>query len=142
VDGADGFPDPEAAARGDIAEEHMPTLGIVKSPTRHEAIVLLGSGTDPQYPYQVHCARSGDLWHGGIGGNGPGWSATEDAEEGGSLGVTTAWGEAPRGSRAAIVEFQGREHEVEVHNGFYLFAAWGVPDSPIPEHPVVRRFIT
>ena len=118
----------------------MPILGISMSPTGDEAIVLLGSGTDPQYPYQSHCLRSGDLWYEGIGGNGPGWLSNEEAEEG-NLGVATDWGEAPQGSRAAIVEFQGREHEVQIRNGFYLFAAWGIPDSASDEHPVVRRFI-
>ena len=118
----------------------MPILGISMSPTGDEAIVLLGSGTDPQYPYQSHCLRSGDLWYEGIGGNGPGWLSNEEAEEG-NLGVATDWGEAPPGNRAAIVEFQGREYEVQVRNGFYVLAAWGIPESTIPERPVVRRFI-
>jgi hypothetical protein len=37
--------------------------------------------------------------------------------------------------------FHGREHEVQVRNGFYLFAVWGIPDSTIHERPIVRRFI-
>jgi hypothetical protein len=27
----------------------------------------------------------------------------------------------------AVIEFAGREHEVAVRSGYYLFAAWDVP---------------
>jgi hypothetical protein len=130
---------PEAAARGDVPEQFAHTLGIEVSADRRHAVVLVGTNeqSDP-YPYQVVCAREGERWVESIGGNGPGWSATGDQQS--NVGVLTAWGEAPAASTVAVIGFGGREHEVAVHRGYYLFVAWDVPDDDGYAPPVVGRF--
>jgi hypothetical protein len=39
----------------------------------------------------------------------------------------------------AVIAFAGREHEVAISHGYYLFAAWDVP-SENRDAPTARRF--
>jgi hypothetical protein len=41
----------------------------------------------------------------------------------------TEWGETLPDAKAAVVEFAGRTHRVEVKDGFFLFTAWSVPEG-------------
>ena len=132
----DAAPTPEEAARGEIPERYARVLGVAYSPDRDDAVVLLGTNEEPNlYPYQVLCGRGEEGWYQGTSGNGPGWSSTSSPGEP-NIGVATDWDEAPPRARAAIVSFDGREHEVPVTNGYYLFAAWEVPDDlAMGDHP-------
>jgi hypothetical protein len=56
------------------------------------------------------------------------------------VGVVTLWDEAPVSARAAIVVFEGREHEAPARNGYFLFAAWESADDAA--HPRFVRWIT
>src|SRR5262245_42568792 len=100
----------------------MPTLAAAVWPDGERAVVTLGQDTEPPYPYQVHCHREDRRWVEGSGSNGAGWTRIGDA-----TGATTLWGEAPPGSRAAVIAFRGVEHNAPVSNGFYLFARVGCP---------------
>jgi len=132
---------PEEAAGGEIPEGYARVLATALSPDRDHAVVLLGTNEPPTlYPYQVVCGLSEDGWVEEISGNGPGWSTTRDSAEGPNVGVATLWDEAPESATAAVVVFEGREHEAPVRNGYFLFAAWEVPDDA--GHPRFVRWIT
>lgn len=105
-------------------------LGVAYSPDGNHAVVLLGTNEPPfLYPHQVLCGRGENGWCEGTSGNGPGWSSTRDAEDEPNLGAATVWDEAPAGATAAVVSFEGGEHEVPVREGDFLFAAWDTPDD-------------
>ena len=59
-----------------------------------------------------------------------GWSSENEP----NLGIVTDWCEAPRGAVAAVLSFDGQEHEVPVRERYFLFAAWDVPaeDERLP----------
>jgi hypothetical protein len=107
----DAAPTPEDAARGEIPERYARALGVVHSPDGNHAVVLLGTNESPfLYPYQVVCGRGEGGWYEGMSGNGPGWSTTSSEGEP-NIGVATLWDEAPPGATAAVVSFEGHEHE-------------------------------
>jgi hypothetical protein len=121
------YPTPQAAARGDLPAPFAQTLGFTRSPDGQHALVLIGvNDPDNTYPYQVLCHRhgAGDRWVQGSSANGPGWTATGDEAQ--DVGVLSAWGPAAPSADVAVVEFAGRERDVAVRHGYYLFVAWGV----------------
>jgi hypothetical protein len=105
--------------------------------------VLLGTNEPPLlYPYQVVCGRGEGGWSEGISGNGPGWSTTSSEGEP-NLGVVTDWAEAPIDAAAAVVSFDGQEHQLPVREGYFRFAAWEVPHDLRPEaYPRFVRWVT
>lgn len=143
IDDAPGRGDVEeiaAAARGDVAAHHGPVLRLAVSPDDRHAVVILGSGTDPEYPYQEVCSRIDGAWHGRSGANADGWTSTidPDDEDAPNLGVSTAWDETAEGCRAAVIRYRDREIAVPAANGLYLFADWDVPDTEIDPIELVR----
>jgi hypothetical protein len=138
----DAAPTPEDAARGEIPERYARAHGVVHSPDGNHAVVLLGTNESPfLYPYQVVCGRGEGGWYEGMSGNGPGWSTTSSEGEP-NIGVATLWDEAPPGATAAVVSFEGHEHEVSVREGYFLFAAWDVPDDlAMEDYPLLVRWI-
>jgi len=144
----DAAPTPEEAARGEIPERYARLLGVVYSPDEEHAVVLLGTNEPPfLYPYQVICGRGENGWYEEISGNGSGWSTTSNLDEveagAPNLGVITDWDEAPPEATAAVVSFDGQDHEVPVREGYFLFAAWDVPDGlPSDAYPSFERWIT
>jgi hypothetical protein len=122
-------PTPEEAARGEIPERFARALAVAYSPDGNHAVVLLGTNEEPYlYPYQVVCSLGKSGWVEGTSSNGPGWSSTSSEGEP-NVGVATDWDEAPPEATAALVSFEGQEHEVPVQEGYFLFAALNVPDD-------------
>ncbi len=54
--------------------------------------------------------------------------------------MLSAWGPAPPETRTAVIAFGGRDHEVAIRHGHYLFAACDIPSDDRDE-PRVRRFV-
>lgn len=133
----DGFPTPEAAARGDIPARYARALAVSVSPDERFAAVLLGTNEPPSlYPYLVLCEREGDGW---VEGNSANMSMSGEFGEGDQRCRFVAhWQEAPPDVRTAIVEFAGAEYPVPVQHGYVLFAAWNVAEGL--EWPAVTRW--
>ena len=144
---AGAAPTPEEAARGELPERYARVLGVAYSPDGNHAVVLLGTNEEPYlYPYQVVCGLGEFGWVEEMSGDGPGWSTTADDphdSEASKLGVATDWDEAPPVAIAAVVSFHGKDHVVPVHEGYFLFAAWNVPDDlAMGDYPSFVRWIT
>jgi HEAT repeat protein len=99
------------------------------------AVALVDPG-DGGRPRQVLCRRGPRGWIRGPGAPGPGWLATGDG-----LGVLTLWGRLPRVARRVVVAWDGREHKVPLQNGYFLFAAWDVPEPAAGDGPEIRRLV-
>lgn len=155
---AEKYPSAEAAARAHVAQHYarvredestgcdLRLLAESSSPDEQHVVVVLGVA-QPTHSgqYQVLCERRGGGWVDGASGNSPGWTTMSDFDAPMNVGVTTDWGEAPQGARAAVVTFGGTDHEVPVVDGYYLFVAWGMPaeERPTPGEsiPVRRAFV-
>jgi hypothetical protein len=140
----DGFETPEEAARGDIPARFARALATAISPDQSTAVVILGTNEEPfLYPYEVICYRKEGRWFEGSGSNGigVGWTTTSGGDRGEmQLGVLRLVGEAPEGVRAVVVGYKSEEHRVPVlMNGFFIFAAWDVPDDYEP--PEALRYV-
>jgi hypothetical protein len=99
------------------------------------AVVLVDPG-DGGRPRQVLCRRGPRGWIRGPGAPGPGWLATGDG-----LGVLTLWGRLPRVTHRVVVAWDGREHKLPLQNGYFLFAAWDVPEPAAGDGPEIRRLV-
>lgn len=131
---------PDEAARSDIPQKQAQTLAVRVAPDGRHAVVLLGIDVGPEvYEYQVVCERHRAPWLPGTGGNGPGWSSTTDRDDAGpNRGVLTAWGPAPAHAAVASITYAGADYDERVTNGYYLFAAWDVPDDDVEQPGSVR----
>jgi hypothetical protein len=111
-------------------------VGVSVSPDRRHgaSLTLLPSATD--YPMDDLFERLGDRWVDAGGGSGTGisWSSISDD---GSRGVLRYGGEAPPDATIARIAYEGREHEVPVRHGHFLFVAW---DTDFHEDPKVIAF--
>ena len=111
-------------------------VGVSLSPDRRHgaALTLLPSATN--YPMDDLFELAGDRWTAAHGGSGLGisWSSMTDD---GSRGVVRFGDEAPSGATAARIMYEGREHEVPVRHGHFLFVAW---DTDFHEDPQVIAF--
>lgn len=114
-----------------MPERFVPTLGVVVA--GDIAVVLLGTDGDDPYPCEVVCHRRDGGWRSGSSGNAPGWASTtwDEAGDAPDIGVRTLWDQAPAGVGAAVIDVAGEEVVVPVRNGYYLFAAFGVPEDDV-----------
>lgn len=80
--------------------------------------------------------REGDQWDLHTGGIGGGLQWTRLGQE--DRGVLRYGGEAPEGTSAALISYQGQVHRATVRHGHFLFVAWDVPSSH--EQPTLVGF--
>jgi hypothetical protein len=144
------FPTAEEAAVEDLPEGVGRVLGVAYSPDKMDAVVLLALGEAAgQRLCMTVCWRDSLKGWGssGLRRDEPTWApAGKDGKH-----VAMAWGEAPAGTRAAILEFNGIEYEAPVKNGYYLLAVWNLPAWEHPDDepdwddanstPTLRRFV-
>jgi len=72
-------------------------------------------------------AREGDRWNLHTGGSGGGLHWTMLGED--DRGVLRYEDEAPKGTSAALIRYQGQDHRVIVRHGYFLFVAWNAASS-------------
>jgi hypothetical protein len=144
------FPTAEEAAVEDLPEGVARVLDVAYSPDEMDAVVLLALD-EPAGPWlcTTVCWRDrlkGWGWS-GLRLDEPTWApAGKDGKH-----VAMAWGQAPAGTRAAILEFNGVEYKMPVKNGYYLLAVWNLPAWEHPDDepnwddpnstPTLRRFV-
>jgi hypothetical protein len=107
-----GHDSPEAAAMTGFPA-HCRVVGLRLR--EDDAYVLLNTGSREQpYLYGVNCGRKNGRWFEGGSSNGPGW---EQAAHYPDVGTLSLWGDAPVGSDAVRVAFEGA----------YFLVWWRVP---------------
>lgn len=112
-------------------------LAYAISPDERWAVTLLqvrdtGYLLDALYEYKAegwyeHTTGSVGTSYSGIGEN----------EAGDLIGVLRTYGDAPSGSRVALVTWRGTVHEVPVRDGFFVFAVWDARESDDPSDYLV-----
>jgi len=78
--------------------------------------------------------RLSDTWETYGGGNGSCWTLLDDESE---TGVLQYGDEAPAGTSAAWIRYEGQDHRVPVRHRHFLFVAW---QTPFRDFPSVIRF--
>jgi hypothetical protein len=137
-----------AEARGDVPPEYAKLLGVSIAPWGTEAIVLLAINEPPAVELeQVVCSRTpGGLWEGGQSGGG-----LSDVVYVGDVRARPIGDdcELPTDATSVIVHDRGKEHEVAVTDGYFVYAAWkrdspgdDTTDPPKPEVVRVVRAAT
>ena len=111
-------------------------VGASISPDGRYGVALTLLPTASNYPMDDLFERVGDQWVDAGGGSGTGVSWSSLSEDG-SSGVLRYGDEASPGAVKAWVAYEGREVEVPVHNGHFLFVAW---DTDYHDDPRVVRF--
>jgi hypothetical protein len=110
--------------------------GAALSPDGRYGAALTVLPTASDYLMDDVLEMTADGWATYTGGSGGGISWTRLGQDD-RLGVLRYGGEAPEGTTAAWISYEGSEHRVLVRNGHFLFVAW---DTDLQEDPRLLRF--